>query len=119
MGFYKYNAKTHSINKVIHGDLRQALCEAAYKQKFIKEAAICIVFSAIYERMTDYYGQRGLERYVCMDLGHAGQNVYLQAEALELGTCAVGAFNDDMVRYTLQLPANEIPLYIMPVGKYK
>ena len=48
----------------------------------------------VYRRSTNVYGHRGSERYVCMDLGHAAQNVYLQAEALHLGTCAIGAFND-------------------------
>jgi nitroreductase len=54
-----------------------------------------------------------------MDLGHSAQNVYLQSESLNLGTCAIGAFNDELVTKVLQLPDNEAPLYIMPVGKYK
>jgi nitroreductase len=53
-----------------------------------------------------------------MDLGHAAQNVYLQAEALHLGTCAIGAFNDLAVARLMQLPDHETPLYIMPIGRY-
>lgn len=118
-GFYKYIASNHSIEEWLSGELRKDLSSAAYNQEFIRDAAINIVFTAIYERNTRRYGQRGRDRYVCMDLGHAGQNVYLQAEALGLGTCAVGAFNDERVHSVLQLPYEEVPLYIMPVGRYK
>jgi len=51
-----------------------------------------------------------------MDLGHSAQNVYLQAEALGMATCAVGAFTDKMVSIVMMLGAEEEPLYIMPVG---
>jgi nitroreductase len=66
--------------------------------------------------MTNRYGPRGRERYVPMDLGHSAQNVYLQVTALGLGTVAIGAFIDDRVSEILQLPEEEEPLYIMPVG---
>ena len=52
-----------------------------------------------------------------MEIGHAAQNVYLQAAALNLGTVAVGAFYDNKVRKILNLPKGEEPLYIMPVGR--
>jgi SagB-type dehydrogenase family enzyme len=71
----------------------------------------------VYERNTKRYGDRGRERYVCMDLGHSGENVYLQCAALGLGTCAIGAFFDDDVRQVMRLTRPEEPLYIMPVGR--
>jgi nitroreductase len=53
-----------------------------------------------------------------MEIGHSAQNVYLQAQALGLGACAVGAFTDDSVKRLLELPESEEPLYLMPVGRY-
>ncbi|UCC39958.1 MAG: SagB/ThcOx family dehydrogenase [Candidatus Aminicenantes bacterium] len=74
------------------------------------------VFSAVYDRTTQKYGDRGI-RYVHMEAGHAAQNVYLQAVSLNLGTGVVGAFKDDEVRSILNMSDEENPLYIMPVGK--
>jgi nitroreductase len=51
-----------------------------------------------------------------MEIGHSAQNIYLQAEALGLGTCAIGAFTDSSVRDILDIPADEDPLYFLPVG---
>lgn len=118
-GVYKYDAIQHRIIRVIAADVRKELTSAALNQKMVADAPFSVFYSAIYSRITDRYGDRGRDRYVCMDLGHSAQNVYLQAEALKLGTCAIGAFNDEMVKAVMLLPENEVPLYIMPIGKPK
>jgi len=117
-GLYKYVAQGHKIVQTSNEDLRYELCSASYRQKMIEEAPVSIIYTAIFSRTTDKYKERGRERYVCMDLGHSAQNVYLQAEALGLGTCAIGAFSDEEVAKIMQLPKEEEPLYIMPVGYY-
>lgn len=118
-GVYKYYPVKHAIKMVIKGDIRKDFCKAAYSQTFIKKAPASIFWTAIYERTTSKYGNRGRERYVCMDLGHSAQNVYLQAESLELGTCAIAAFEDKKIIELFELPKEEEPLYIMPFGKLK
>ncbi len=117
-GIYKYFSQDHSLELVSEGDVRKDLAAAALDQEFLETAPASLMYSAVYSRTTQKYGNRGRERYVCMDLGHSAQNVYLQACALGLGTCAVGAFTDDMVSIVMQLPEDEEPLYIMPIGKY-
>jgi nitroreductase len=52
-----------------------------------------------------------------MEVGHAGQNIYLEATALGLATVAIGAFHDEQVREVLRLDKQYKPLYIMPVGR--
>ena len=52
-----------------------------------------------------------------MEVGHAVQNVYLQAVSLNLGTVVVGAFSDGEVKRIINMPEEEQPLYIMPVGR--
>ena len=115
-GIYQYNPEEHSLLKTTNGDLRKSLQEAALDQSCIGDAAIIFVFTAIYRRTTGKYGDRGV-RYVHMEVGHAGQNLFLQAEALHLGTVVVGAFNDDEVREVLNLDGDMQPLSLMPVGR--
>jgi SagB-type dehydrogenase family enzyme len=114
-GIYSYNPQTHRLLKVVDGDKRSALAAAAIDQQFITRVPVNLVITAVYERTTDHYGQRGI-RYVDMEAGHVAQNVYLQAVALGLGVVVVGAFDDSGVADILKLPENEKPLYIIPVG---
>ena len=72
---------------------------------------------AAHERSMVKYGQHGRDRYVCMDLGHSAENVYLQADALKIGTVAVGAFTDLWLKKAVGITRAEEPLYIMPLGK--
>lgn len=115
-GIYQYNPEEHSLLKTANGDLRKSLQKAALNQSCIVDAAIIFVFTANYQRTTWKYGKRGV-RYVHMEVGHAGQNLFLQAEALHLGTVVVGAFDDDEVREVLNLDSNVQPLSLMPVGR--
>ncbi len=115
-GIYRYDPSNHAITKLIEGDYRNDLSLAALGQSCVKNGAISIVFAGVYERVTKKYGERGI-RYTCMEAGHAAQNVYLQAEALGLGTVVVGAFMDNKVKDVIGMKEEETPLYILPVGK--
>ena len=97
--------------------MRKDLAKAALDQSWILEAPASLVYSAVFSRTTDRYGDRGRERYVCMDLGHSAQNVYLQAIALDMGTVAIGAFSDIKVKLVINMTREEEPIYIMPLGK--
>ncbi len=115
-GLYRYIAQEHRLQLVAGEDLRAELCEAAYGQEMVEEAPAVLLYTAIFDRCTSKYGERGRERYVCMDLGHSAQNVYLQVQSLGLGTCAIGAFDDEQVKKVAGLPLKEEPLYLMPFG---
>ena len=115
-GVYHYNTDNHSLTQHHQGDVRVELAEAALGQEFIYEAPVDIVICAVYSRTLMHYGDRG-ERYVHIEVGHAGQNIYLQATALGLATVAIGAFYDEQVREVLRLDKQYKPLYIMPLGR--
>jgi len=115
-GIYHYNIDSHSLTRHYAGDVRPALAKAALGEESIYQAPLDIVICAVYERTVTRYDARG-ERYIHMEVGHAGQNIYLQATALGLATVAIGAFSDEQVREVLRLDKQYKPLYIMPVGR--
>ncbi len=114
-GVYKYDYMRHSLRLVKEGDQRVELWRAALRQDWVRDAPVTIVLCAVYERTTGRYGERGV-RYVHMELGHVGQNIYLMATALGLGTVAIGAFYDEDVARIVSAARNERPLYLFPVG---
>jgi SagB-type dehydrogenase family enzyme len=119
IGVYWYKSGKHHLVKITEEDRWDALSEAAFNQPHFETASAAIVYSAIFQRNMEKYGERGRERYVCMDLGHSGENVYLQAYTLNIGTCAIGAFVDLWVKKAVGMTKEEEPLYIMPLGKLK
>jgi len=114
-GIYRYVPEKHALELVKPGDYRRELQRACLDQAWVGSAPVDIVLVAFYERTTEAYGERGI-RYVHMEAGHIGQNIYLQATALGLGTVAVGAFDDDEV--ALLLGTDGAPLYVFPVGRH-
>lgn len=114
-GVYHYQPKEHALALVRDGDKRKRLSAAAGLQSAVYKGAAVLTIAADYKRTTAKYHDRG-KQYVHMEAGHASQNVYLQATALNIHTVAMGAFSDTLVKMILSLPANEQPLYLMPLG---
>lgn len=115
-GVYHYQIHNHRLVQHVAGDRRKELAQAAYMQSWLSEAPVIFVFCAEYKRTSKKYGTRA-KRYVQMEVGHAAQNLFLQAGDLDLGSVVVGAFDDDAVAELLQLPSGFEPLVLMPVGK--
>lgn len=116
-GVYRYNPFNHSLEQILGNDVRHELSQAANGQPWVKEAPVNIIITGKYQKMIDKYKNESLStRFVDMEAGHAGQNIYLIAESRNLATVAVGSFKDDRVRQILRIPANETTLYIFPVG---
>ncbi|RKZ07442.1 hypothetical protein DRQ25_11570 [Candidatus Fermentibacteria bacterium] len=116
-GIYLYRSETHELILIAGEYSWEEFSNAGFNQLHFETAAAAIVYSAVFERCTDIYGDRGAERYVCMDLGHSAENIYLQAYALNIGTCAIGAFSDLALKQVIRMTRAEVPLYIMPLGK--
>jgi SagB-type dehydrogenase family enzyme len=116
MGLYKYKPQNHTLKKISEGDKSTTISNAALQQDAIENSAAIVIVTAVYERTAVKYGSR-TERYVHIEVGAVGQNIYLQSLSLGLGTVMIGAFKDDALKKVLALPKNENPLAIMPLGK--
>ncbi len=115
-GVYKYHPQRHALVRVASEDRRRALADAALGQEFIARAPATLVFAGVYQRTAKRYGDRA-PRYVHIEIGHAGQNVCLQAVAMGLGSVTVGAFRDPEVKRVIGMAPEEEPLYLLPVGR--
>jgi SagB-type dehydrogenase family enzyme len=114
-GVYRYRSATHDLVLAQAGDRRAELTAAPGRPPgWAAGAPLLVVFAAVPDRVSRRFGARA-ERFVAMDVGHAAQNVYLQAAALGLGTTFMGLVNDSaMIRV---LGADERPMGVMPVGR--
>jgi len=113
-GIYHYQPMDHRLDLIAWGDHRASLSSQAW----VAKAPGVIVITGVYERTRKKYGDRA-ERYVHLEAGAAAENALLQAVALNLGSTFVGAFDDTLVKKVLNLPENEQPLAILPVGRLK
>jgi SagB-type dehydrogenase family enzyme len=115
-GFYRYEPRSHRLVRLLDRDLRATMRRAALDQEAITQAPAVFVFAAAYERTSRKYGAARTPRYVHMEVGHAAQNLLLEAVALGLGGVPIGAFADEALQNALGLPADHHPLYLVPVG---
>jgi SagB-type dehydrogenase family enzyme len=115
-GVYHYQPQGHRLRPHLAGDQRAALHAVTLRQDAVLQAPAVLVIAAVYERTAERYGAERTPRYVHMEVGHAAQNVLLQAVALGLGAVPVGAFYDEDVQRVLALPDDQAPLYLIPVG---
>ena len=98
-------------------EVKERLVKDAYGQRCISQAPVVVLFCGVPEESARYYGERGRKLYVIQDVAAAVQNFCLAAHALGYGTCWVGAFDEEAVRRTLNLPRNWRPMAIVPLGK--
>jgi SagB-type dehydrogenase family enzyme len=115
-GIFHYAPDSHTLTLTREGDYRESLCRASLDQEFILQAPLTVAITAVYERIAIKYGRERGPRYVHMEVGHAAQNLALQAVALGLGSVPVGAFDDASVKDVLGVPEDHEPLYLLPVG---
>lgn len=114
-GVYRYAPNEHTLLPIAKGERRREMALACLSQMWMARAPAMLIITTEYRRITGKYGERGI-RYALMEVGHVGQNLFLQAEALGLGAGIVGAFNDSQVSKIAGLPTQHEPLLIMPVG---
>ena len=115
-GVYHYDIQRHRLALVRHGDFRQQVFTAAVSQEMVLHTALVLVLTGVFARVQWKYTDRSY-RYLLLEAGHLGQNIYLAATALGLGPCGIGAYFDDDLNRLLGIDGrDEATVYLLAVG---
>ena len=117
LGLYRYDANEHALVFIKpYEEVKDKILAGCLNQRMVVDAAVCFFWVASFYRMTYRYEERGY-RYLLLDAGHISQNLYLVAETLNAKTCAIGAFDDDLLNQALGVDGeNHSVLYAAPLG---
>lgn len=117
-GLYRYIALRHKLIEVdASKGIKDRIVAGCLGQGFVGLSAATFIWVAVADRMKWRYGERAY-RYLHLDAGHVCQNLYLAAEGIGCGACAVAAFDDDMMNEALGIDGVEqFTIYIAAVGK--
>jgi len=116
-GLYRYIALEHALLAVdLSEDINARLTDAC-DQTMVGNSAVAFFWTAVLERMTWRYTERGY-RYLFLDAGHVCQNLYLAAEVIGAGVCAIAYFDDELLNRALMLDGeNTFVVYAASSGK--
>ena len=116
-GLYHYQVKTHELDVLWSRPFDEETVGRLFTYEWVKDAAVVILLTAVFWRNQCKYGERGY-RYILIEAGHIGQNLYLVSEALGLKCCALGGTNDDAVEKLLDLDGiTESMVYALALGR--
>ena len=117
-GLYRFLPIEHKLVVLRTGaETAQEVTRACLGQGMVAGSAATFIWVAVVHRMAWRYGQRGY-RYLHLDAGHTCQNLYLAAEAVGCGVCAIAAFDDEDMSRVLGLDGeDQFAIYVATVGK--
>lgn len=117
-GLYRYLALTHRLQQIDSDPaISHQVTAACFDQQFILRSGAVFLWTAVPYRMIWRYGERGY-RDLHLDAGHVCQNLYLAAEAVGCGVCAIAAFDDDAMNGLLGIDGkDQFLIYLSTVGK--
>lgn len=117
-GLYRYLALEHKLLLVDDSpEINQKITEGCKMQKHVQTSALTFCWVADFQRMYWRYSERSF-RYVMLDAGHVCQNLYLAAEAIHCGVCAIAAYDDDLMNTVLGVDGDaQFTVYIATLGK--
>jgi SagB-type dehydrogenase family enzyme len=117
-GLYRYLATEHVLAAVSDDPMiLEKAAQACRLQHWIAKAAVVFFLTTVPYRMEWRYGPAS-PKLIALDAGHACQNIYLAAESIGAGACAIAAYEQDQTDRLLGLDGqDEFVIYIAPVGK--
>lgn len=117
-GIYRYLPLKHQLVLERTGEnLEEELVTAALGQPFLGKAPVTFIWTAIPYRMEWRY-DKAAHKVIAIDAGHVCQNLYLACEAIGAGTCAIGAYYQELMDGLIGVDGtDEFTVYLAPVGK--
>lgn len=117
-GIYRYLPIEHKLALIRLSDgLAAPLQEGCLDQPFAGEAAATFAWTAIPYRSEWRYPLTA-HKIMLLDAGHICQNMYIAAESIGFGTCAVAAYDQDLMDKLIGVDGiDEFTVYVAPVGK--
>ena len=107
--------QTFEIYQIRNKKIKERLVSAAKDQTFIAQAPLVLVFCANPLRSVERFGERS-QLFSVQDATIAASYAQLTVHALGLSTVWIGAFNEKKVSEILQLPQDQKPVAILPIG---
>jgi SagB-type dehydrogenase family enzyme len=101
-GLYHYDVEGHQLDILWKREFSADDMKAFFSQDWMERASFVVFITAAFGRTQAKYGERGY-RYVLLEAGHVGQNMYLAAQALGIGCCALGGTHDAVVEKLLDV----------------
>ncbi len=115
-GVYHYNFKAHALDVLWKRDFSEEERRTLFLYPWVKEAAVVFLLTAVFWRSKNKYGEAGY-RYILLEGGHIGQNLYLTAEALGLQCSALGGVDNKAIESILDIDGiTESAIYALAVG---
>ncbi|MGO8693718.1 MAG: SagB/ThcOx family dehydrogenase [Rectinemataceae bacterium] len=114
-GLYRYLPLEHAV-VIVREETDTSVLDAALNRQYWG-AAVVLMWVAVPYR-TEWRYSVASHKLIALDAGHSCQNLYLSCEALGLGTCAIGAYDQESLDRYLGLDGEErFAVYAAPVGR--
>lgn len=110
------NLKAYEVTTVRDEELRMHLGSKASRHDFLGTAPVVFVFCARPDVSAEQYSKRGEQLYAIQDATIACSYAQLAAADLGLGSCWIGAFDEDEVKSILRLDQTCKPIALLPIG---
>lgn len=101
-GIYHYNVKEHALDVLWEKEFAPEEAAKIFTYAWAQQASCAFIMTSVFHRSQMKYGERGY-RYVLIEAGHIGQNLYLVSEALGMKCCALGGTWDESIDKLLDI----------------
>jgi len=117
-GIYRYLPLEHELlYEFAQSEMREKISTASLGQAFVGTAPVVFIWTTIPYRMEWRY-TNAAHKAIAIDAGHVCQNLYLASKAIGCGTCAIAAYNTDLMNKLIRVDGEEeFVIYLAPVGK--